>query len=68
MEKISKIVYNGIVCEVKDAAARQELEETIQSISINGTEQPKLNHAVDLPAYPTKKSLGIENVEDKTSA
>ena len=68
MEKISKIVYNGIVCEVKDAAARQELEATIQSISINGVEQPKLNHAVDLPAYPTKQSLGIENVEDKTSA
>lgn len=67
MEKISKITYNGTVCEVKDAAARDELLQTIQTIQIDGTTQPKSNHTVDLPAYPTKESLGLGDAENKSS-
>ena len=36
----------------------------IESISINGTPQAKTNKNVDLPAYPTKSSLGLSNVVD----
>ena len=67
MEKISKITYNGIECEVKDAAARDELLQTIQTIQIDGTTQLKSNHIVNLPAYPTKDSLGLSNIENKSS-
>ena len=34
----------------------------IESISINGTTQTITNKNVDLPAYPTKTSLGLDNV------
>lgn len=36
----------------------------IDSISINGTNQPIINKNVDLPAYPTKASLGLNNVDN----
>lgn len=36
----------------------------IDSISINGTNQPIVNKNVDLPAYPTKASLGLDQVDN----
>lgn len=40
------------------------LEGDISSISIDGVEQPVINKNVDLPAYPTKTSLGLNNVDN----
>ena len=36
----------------------------IDTISINGVNQPVVNKNVDLPAYPTRVSLGINNVDN----
>ena len=36
----------------------------IDSISINGVNQPIVNKNVDLPAYPTKASLGLDQVDN----
>ena len=36
----------------------------IDSISIDGTNQPIINKNVDLPAYPTRTSLNIDNVDN----
>lgn len=36
----------------------------IDSISINGVNQPIVNKNVDLPAYPTRTSLNIDNVDN----
>lgn len=44
------------------------LEGDISSISIDGVEQPVVNKNVDLPAYPTKESLGLENVDNTSDA
>lgn len=36
----------------------------VQTIKINGTAQTKTNGTVNLPAYPTKSSLGLGNVDN----
>ena len=39
-------------------------ETAVQTIKINGTAQAKTNGTVNLPAYPTKSSLGLGNVDN----
>lgn len=40
----------------------------IESISINGAAQTITNKNIDLPAYPTKSSLGLNNVDNTSDA
>lgn len=65
--RVSTITLNGLPIEVKDIYAREEAEKAVQTIKIDNVEQTKTNNTVNLPAYPTKESLGISDVENKSS-
>lgn len=57
---------------IGDIATKEYVDEhggTIDSISIDGTPQTiDENKNVDLPAYPTKESLGLNNVDNTSDA
>lgn len=50
------------------AAQGEKADSAVQAVAIDNVEQPKENGVVNLPAYPTKESLGLENVENKSAA
>lgn len=43
-------------------------DSAVQTIQIGGTAQAKTNGTVNLPAYPTKSSLGLGNVDNTSDA
>lgn len=46
------------------SAQGTKADSAVQTIQINGTTQTKTNGTVNLPAYPTKSSLGLGNVNN----
>lgn len=59
------VVFGADGYSVKDSGKTLADTGKIDSISIDGTDIPAdANKNVDLPAYPTKTSLGLDNVEN----
>lgn len=50
------------------AAQGAKADTAVQTIKIGGAAQTKTNGEVDLPAYPTKSSLGLNNVDNTSDA
>lgn len=50
------------------SAQGTKADSAVQTIQINGTAQTKTNGTVNLPAYPTKSSLGLGNVDNTSDA
>lgn len=56
------------VGDFASAAQGTKADSAVQKIKINGTEQPKTAGEVNLPAYPTKSSLGLDKVSNTADA
>lgn len=69
-DKVANGTENNIVLldangNIKDSGKSLADTGKIDTISINGTSVPAdQNKNVDLPAYPTKSSLGLNNVDN----
>lgn len=50
------------------AAQGTKADSAVQTIQINGSTQTKTGGTVNLPAYPTKSSLGLGNVDNTSDA
>ena len=50
------------------SAQGAKADSAVQTIQIGGTSQTKTNGTVNLPAYPTKSSLGLGNVDNTSDA
>lgn len=50
------------------SAQGEKADSAVQTIQIGGTAQTKTSGTVNLPAYPTKSSLGLENVDNTSDA
>jgi hypothetical protein len=56
--------WQQIKLKFATAAQGTKADSAVQTIKINSTTQTKTDGVVDLPAYPTKSSLGLGNVDN----
>lgn len=61
-------LWSQLKLKFATAAQGTKADTAVQTIKINNTAQTKTDGMVNLPAYPTKSSLGLGNVDNTSDA